>query len=494
MSAKAFNRFKNVLSAYPDGYTFEKNIYYDCVARPVKHFKAFFELAHLFPRIGLKPFNCFPLRRSFSPCYIHIDTVILCQNILKREFKDKKHMDEYWDEAVDLNSEPLKKQMGGKLKFLGSIETDGVGVTVIKEIEEGRGARSAAKKAAKESMRYITELSEEERKAIKDKCVAVDPGRRDLLFCVHEKSTVKKPIKYRYTKSCQNKTQKRKEYRQIRDDCKEGNKAVQDAERALSRTRSRTLSAKDYEGYLKCRSKHSDVLTSFYRDTLTIHPAARSTADTTIQPTFQPLFRKLRLSAYIKKQQSDHKLIQELTEKFKKDAVFVMGDWSAPHAKYHEPTRGIGFRRLLQRHFKVFLIDEYMTSKCCPSCNEPTLETFKWVRNPRPGQRKRYSNVIRHGLLRCTNQTCKEAMKNIKAEKDKEDKKNKKAKRIWKEGEFEHRLWNRDMAACLNFIQIIRSHRADGRIPTQFQRGAVPSKRSKRGGQGQRGSKQQKTN
>ncbi|KAI8050517.1 hypothetical protein BDF22DRAFT_606655, partial [Syncephalis plumigaleata] len=74
MSAKAFNRFKNVLSAYPDGYTFEKNIYYDCVARPVKHFKAFFELARLFPRIGLKPFNCFPLRRSFSPCYIHIDT------------------------------------------------------------------------------------------------------------------------------------------------------------------------------------------------------------------------------------------------------------------------------------------------------------------------------------------------------------------------------------------------------------------------------------
>ncbi|KAI8057248.1 hypothetical protein BDF22DRAFT_642085 [Syncephalis plumigaleata] len=50
---------------------------------------------------------------------------------------------------------------------------------------------------------------------------------------------------------------------------------------------------------------------------------------------------------------------------------------------------------------------------------------------------------------------------------------------------IDYRLWNRDMAACLNFIQIIHSVRAKGRIPTQFQRGAVPSKRSKKEGQGQ---------
>ncbi|KAI8053410.1 hypothetical protein BDF22DRAFT_620056 [Syncephalis plumigaleata] len=59
---------------------------------------------------------------------------------------------------------------------------------------------------------------------------------------------------------------------------------------------------------------------------------------------------------------------------------------------------------------------------------------------------------------------------------------------------IDYRVWNRDMAACLNFIQIIHSHRADGRIPTQFQRSAVPSKRSKKEGQGQRGSKQRKSN
>ncbi|KAI8053318.1 hypothetical protein BDF22DRAFT_619898 [Syncephalis plumigaleata] len=76
-------------------------------------------------------------------------------------------------------------------------------------------------------------------------------------------------------------------------------------------------------------------------------------------------------------------LIKELTKKFKKDAVFVMGNWSAPHAKYHEPIRGIGFRRLLKRHgFKVFLIDEHKTSKCYPTFNNSTLKTFKKVPNP----------------------------------------------------------------------------------------------------------------
>ncbi|KAI8053393.1 hypothetical protein BDF22DRAFT_644463, partial [Syncephalis plumigaleata] len=83
--AEAFDVFEPVLKAYPERYRFEKSIYYDCVARPVKHFKAFLELARLFRKLGLKGFNCFPLRRSYSPCYVHIDTKILCEIFLKRK-------------------------------------------------------------------------------------------------------------------------------------------------------------------------------------------------------------------------------------------------------------------------------------------------------------------------------------------------------------------------------------------------------------------------
>ncbi|KAI8047447.1 hypothetical protein BDF22DRAFT_627730 [Syncephalis plumigaleata] len=58
---------------------------------------------------------------------------------------------------------------------------------------------------------------------------------------------------------------------------------------------------------------------------------------------------------------------------------------------------------------------------------------------------------------------------------------------------IEYRVWNRDMAACLNFIQIIRSLRKEDRIPTQFQRSTIPSKRSSNEEQDQEGTKQQKT-
>ncbi|KAI8055172.1 hypothetical protein BDF22DRAFT_765571, partial [Syncephalis plumigaleata] len=245
---KAFDKFKDVLDAYTDGYDFGENgLYYDCKENPVKHFKAFFELACLFDDLELKPFNCFPLRRSFSPCYIHIDIDILCQNILgchceakkteqqkeaekkwtKEERKEalKKKKKEHWGQIVELNRKVFKNQKDGRLEFSGSIETDGVGVTVIKKIDKGRRARSA-----KDPFPYISKLKADAHKAIDGKCVAVDPGRRNLLFCVHENSTVENKRKYRYTKLHQDKMRRTKKYRKIREDCKKGNQAVLDAE------------------------------------------------------------------------------------------------------------------------------------------------------------------------------------------------------------------------------------------------------------------------
>lgn len=35
-----------------------------------------------------------------------------------------------------------------------------------------------------------------------------------------------------------------------------------------------------------------------------------------------------------------------------------------------------------------------------------------------------------------------------------------------------HRLWNRDLAACLNMLAIVRSLRLDGTVPVRFQRRA----------------------
>ncbi|KAL9551813.1 hypothetical protein MBANPS3_004084 [Mucor bainieri] len=157
-----------------------------------------------------------------------------------------------------------------------------------------------------------------------------------------------------------------------------------------------------------------------------------------------PIHRKLRLSAVIKKSRCDALLVRWLQQKFP-NATFVMGNWSAPMARYHEPIRGKGFRRLLRKNgLNVLLIDEYLTSQVCPQCHQQTLEPFRRRRNPRP---YRQGLVTVHGLLRCTNR--------------------------FHPGhgiDYEYRLFNRDTAAGLNMIRILVQQRANGQRPPDLAR------------------------
>ncbi|KAJ2500761.1 hypothetical protein GGH96_002514 [Coemansia sp. RSA 1972] len=121
-----------------------------------------------------------------------------------------------------------------------------------------------------------------------------------------------------------------------------------------------------------------------------------------------PLHRKLRLSAYVNRQRADQLLMNRLRERFSQDAVFILGNWGASMAKFHEPIRGKGWRTLLKRAgFTVYLIDEYLTSKTCPIC-EKRISTFHKVKNPRPWMRMKHPMVKCHGLLGCQSQTCME--------------------------------------------------------------------------------------
>jgi len=115
----------------------------------------------------------------------------------------------------------------------------------------------------------------------------------------------------------------------------------------------------------------------------------------------QAIYRKLKLSSYIRFQIANEKLIAKLKKQFGGDAVLIMGDWSAKHQKYHEPIRGVGWRRLMRKAgFSVYLMDEFCTSRHCPACGHKSLETFLTVDNPRPYQRKETPKITCHGLLR----------------------------------------------------------------------------------------------
>ncbi|KAG2211255.1 hypothetical protein INT47_006375 [Mucor saturninus] len=373
----ALETLRPVLTSYPVDYRFRGNsIYYDSKARPVEHMRAFYELALSFIDIELPVFNCFPLRRSWIPCYTTIDSKILCQNILGRRWTNRQDKIALWREVINLNSDALKHQENGELQFRGTIQTDGVGVTVIKKRMDRESRYTARFAVVVESTQYISqELAQE----TVGRCVAIDSGRRDLLFCVHENSTANNPNK------------------------------------------------DEFEQYLENRFNMTGII-QYYVNFRTNHRTAH------------PLHRKLRLSAYIRRQQGNEDLVSKLDEQFGVEAVYVMGNWSSPNTRFHEPVRGLGFRRLLQKAGKrVYLIDEFRTSQCCPACECRSLETFRMVDNPRPHRRRANPRVIRHGLLRIV-----------------------------------PRLWNRDMAACLNMVDIVRSLRAGNGIPPRFRRGEAP--------------------
>ncbi|KAG1228289.1 hypothetical protein G6F67_007923 [Rhizopus microsporus] len=219
-----------------------------------------------------------------------------------------------------------------------------------------------------------------------------------MLYFVHENSTPEQPVQFRYTKQQQDKTWKTKKYRRILQDLKAQDPDVVQAE-----------------------SKQSVALSDLYGHTITNH---------------------------------------DLRAKCGEDAVFVMGNWPAPHARYHEPIRGLGFRILFKKHgFQVFLIDEYKASRCCPTCHNKSLHTFRRVPNSRPYRHERYPTVICHGFLRYTNPYCRPSI----AAPDR------------------YRLWNRDVAACLNYMHILRGLRRNVMVPDRFSRVAVaPTRRRRR--------------
>ncbi|KAJ2131153.1 hypothetical protein IW136_005375, partial [Coemansia sp. RSA 678] len=244
--------------------------------------------------------------------------------------------------------------------------------------------RRPAKPQQKADCLYIDELSQATLQSMAGRCVLIDPGRRDLLFAMHEDSSIEDKQLYRYTRNQQRKETRVTRFKRILEKVKPADIAA--AERSLGAGSCVKPDLKLFKEYLVARAQVADKLTRFYNETHTVHPTSTHQIHMfkTSEPQSFPLHRKLRLSAYVNQKQADQRLINKLQAKFKPNAVIVIGDWSAPMNRFHEPIRGKGWRTLLKRGgFEVYLIKEYLTSKTCPNCNG-RLSNTRYVPNPRP--------------------------------------------------------------------------------------------------------------
>ncbi|KAJ2703737.1 hypothetical protein H4R19_005300, partial [Coemansia spiralis] len=352
-----------------------------------------------------------------------------------------------------------------------------------KKPRKSKKQRKRDKKQNKNDVQRIDQIPKMALRATRGRCVLIDPGRRDLFYAMHENSTARDPWLYRYTSSQKNKEQRTRRFGKIREKAKVDYKAgnIHEAEQIMSMVSYKTDDPEEFLHYVRVRSKLWPVLSAFYTSCMTTHetsnhqlhrirkelldgtrsksdiPARRINTYMAREPRNYPLHRKLRMSAYFNKKQSDDRLVHNLRGKFGKNAVYVVGNWSAPMQRFHEPVRGKGMRQMMRkRGLTVYLIDEYKTSSYCPACRTSELKPCD-VRhtNPRPHQRARMPTVKCHGLLKCNNETCLEPLV------------------VDGRSVPRRRLWNRDLAAVCNFRHILFSLRARGATPTRFQRPSV---------------------
>ncbi|KAG1505912.1 hypothetical protein G6F53_010071 [Rhizopus delemar] len=259
-------QLNDFLSSYPEDYTFQKNsIYYDVMASPKNHFKAFFRLAELSEAEQTKQLACFPLRTTFIPCYMTLDSKIIHYHILKSK-KNPKTGSKFktWGVIVDLNKKAFKHQGIQKtLQFQGTLETDGVGVSIIKQNTDTSRKSSkpnTEKKVDGNQTEHIEGLSQAELKSTEGKCVLIDPGRRDLMYCMKETSTVEEKQTLIFTKN--NRSKCSRHFRYLRKRTQPF--VVQKAESILSRSEFNSVKLKKFVQYIKTRASVKNTLYEYY--------------------------------------------------------------------------------------------------------------------------------------------------------------------------------------------------------------------------------------
>ena len=400
----------------------KRSIYYDAKARPEKHVRAMIALAAFRERNHMRAFQPLPLRAGYIPGSMLIDTTIAAVHLLgwRRPRKlTQKLKKKVWRWLFCRKRRIFKEQHG--CTFRGTFRTDGISICIIKQDADSRYGCKRKRKRPRSEVKYLDDMPREELNA--KKFVLVDPGRRDLMYCMHEESTPDEPRLFRYTSNKLAKDSRRRELRRKRQQRKARDPRIAELEATL--VGHRRCTAAGFLEYVRARRAAEPYLLHAYG---------------------HPKWRELRLEGYMAQQRADARLVHGLREAFPGGETLVYGNWSRPNQRFHEPMPGVGLVcKLRKAGFPVVHLDEHCTSTWCPDCEE-RVDVFRRVPNPRPYRRAAHAEVLCHGLLRCTNQTCQQACGG------------------------HDRLWNRDLLAVLNFRHILNGLRVEGERPERFRR------------------------
>src|SRR5204863_4491218 len=209
------------------------------------------------------------------------------------------------------------------------------------QMEIEKKLEELGKKKKKEEYPYLEKLSEEQRDKLKEnKWIVCDPGKKCLLYIKDENDNT-----FKYTNAKHIRRTKREEY-QMKIQQKKDDTGISIVEESLSMYNKKTCQIRDFMQYISWKNYVNVFLMEEYQD---------------------KLFRQLKWYSYINRQRAEERMIKEVKEKYSKDTILIMGDWSDkcgsnPSRLKYMSTPNVKLKRRLNQHFRVYNIDEYRTS------------------------------------------------------------------------------------------------------------------------------------
>ena len=362
----------------------KKNVHYDLECSPQNYLSPMIYMSLKLEEQEKKLFQFCPLRKTLIPKYMTIDTktlITMLFNTKKHETTQGKLLDNLNDSKELIwktlfNMEKINTLMNAdKYTFNHMFSTDGVGCSLLFTRVDARDTNlPPPKNTGYKEYDYITELANEELNHLKDyNKVAIDPGKNTLMFMTDDNGNT-----LTYTKMQRRVDTYAKKKRQIMMKSFEENN-IKKIEEPLNQTCSMSCNYEKFIAYLKLRNQINQELQTYYE---------------------QELFRKLRWRSHTYTQKSESILINKIKRTFGKKIVIGFGSFQqTQQMKNCMPTPNKGLKDLLAKHFKLYIVDEFKTSKMCSFCLEGETGYYKQRENPRPF-RKGMVNV--HGLLTCT--------------------------------------------------------------------------------------------
>ena len=351
----------NINLLLPDKFT--KSIPYDIKANPEKYIKYSMYINNEVEKLGSKPYAFVPQRNNIILKNIVLNTSGIADLIgsqldkffsyqkSKITLNCKKYQSHVWSKILKIEKRSIFDN--NEFVFYNQIITDGFNcclLFILKKYKDKKFGDKIPKYKENEDNEFtkLNELTKEECNKYLNgnyKFISVDPGVTNPINLIDEQN------KFFQYSNCRRRIETyTKRTRQIIQNEKEKNGIIK-KETILSQFNSRTLKPEEYKKFIVQKTKTNNEIKDFYNNIL---------------------FRKLDFRRYIYTIQSEHKLLNEIENKYlsnedKKNGKKILlfyGNYSrTTNMKGKMSTPGIGIKRLLHSKFEILETDEFKTSK-----------------------------------------------------------------------------------------------------------------------------------